>query len=173
MLENPESTSYSSADPTTLKRRKSALKTTLLASSSPTEIDIRKVNEELLESVRNVTNLPSPVKQYIRRLTLSFETTNTKRTLLRNENTKVRELLRSRKERIKGKRVAIKGKFVFNTREILKVDEKAEVEALTKRSKKRRRTRSPTPIINEEEEEIIESLSEASEGEYIIVASRS
>ena len=171
-LEMLDITPDSLRNPTTPKRNRTPLETTLLASSPPPETDIRKANEELLETVRKATNLPSPAKRYIARLTSSFEKSNTERTLLRNENTEIRDLLRYRKERIKGKRVAIKGKFVFNTREILEVVEKAEAEASTRRSKKRRRRKSITPEIEEEEEEVFEILSEESEGENIFVASR-
>ncbi|KYG39914.1 hypothetical protein M433DRAFT_9619, partial [Acidomyces richmondensis BFW] len=90
--------------------------------------------------------------------------------LLQNENAEIRKLLRYRKDRTKGKRVAIKGKFIFNTREILEVVEKAEAEASTKKSKKRRRMKSTTYEIEEEEEEVLEILSEDSEGECIVVA---
>ena len=162
----------STTRPITPEPNVSALETTLLASSPPNGTDIRKANEELLETVRKSTNLPSPIKRYIARLTSTFEKSNTERVLLRNENTEVRELLQYRKSRTRGKRVAIKGKFVFNTREILEVVEKAEAEASTKKSKKRRRTKSPTPIIDDEVEEVLENLSEESEGDCIIVAYR-
>ena len=154
--------------PSTLK----ALETTLLTSSPPLDTDIRQVNEELLKTVRKESNLPSPAKRYIARLTTTLEKSNTEVTLLRKENEEQREILRYRKERTKGKRVAVKGKFVFNTREILEVVEKAEAEASKKKPRKNRRTKSPTPEINEEEEEILEILSEESEGECIIVARR-
>ena len=104
-----------SRDPTTPDRTLSALETTLLASSPSKETDIRKANEELIGIVQNSTDIPSPAKRYIRRLTSTLETSNSERTLLRKENSEVRDLLRVRKERKRGKRVAIKGKFVFNT----------------------------------------------------------
>ena len=171
-LEMPRPTPGPSYNLTTPERRVSALETTLLASSPPLETDIRRANEELLETVRNATDLPSPAKRYIARLTSTLEKSNTKVTLLEKENTEVRELLQYRKERTKGKRVAIKGKFVFNTREILEVVEKAEAEASTRKSKKRRRTKSPALEIEEEEEEVLEIQSEESEEECIIVAQR-
>jgi hypothetical protein len=64
--------------------------------------------------VRSST-LKTPVKRYIERLGAAFERTTSQNALLRKENAEYKELLRVRKERIKGKRVAIKGKFVFNT----------------------------------------------------------
>lgn len=166
----PNPTSNPSRNPTTPERNLSALETTLLASSPPAGTDVRNANEELLKTVQKATNLPSPAKRYIARLTKSFEKSNTERVLLQNENAEIRKLLRYRKDRTKGKRVAIKGKFVFNIREILEVVEKAEAEASTKKSKKRRRMKSTTYEIEEEEEEVLEILSEDSEGECIVVA---
>jgi hypothetical protein len=64
--------------------------------------------------VRSST-LKTPVKRYIERLGAAFERTTSQNALLRKENAEYKELLRVRKERMKGKRVAIKGKFVFNT----------------------------------------------------------
>ena len=111
----PESTSNPSRDPTTPEPDVSALETTLLVSSPPVGTDIRRANEELLATVRKASDLPSPVKRYISRLTSTLEKSNSEKALLRKENEEQRVLLRDRKERIKGKRVAIKGKFVFNT----------------------------------------------------------
>ena len=110
----PESTSNPSRDPTTPEPDVSALETTLLV-SSPVRTDIRRANEELLATVRKASDLPSPAKRYISRLTSTLEKSNSEKALLRKENEEQRVLLRDRKERIKGKRVAIKGKFVFNT----------------------------------------------------------
>ncbi|KYG40279.1 hypothetical protein M433DRAFT_78341, partial [Acidomyces richmondensis BFW] len=136
------------------------LETTLLASSPSKETDIRKANEELIEIVQKTTEIPSPAKRYIRRLTSTLETSNSERTLLRKENNEIRDLLRVRKERIKGKRVVIKGKFVFNTQEFLKVVEKAEAEASIK--KKSRRTNKS----------IMSRFEEQEEGECIVVLQR-
>ena len=150
----------------------SALETTLLVSLPSKETDIRKANEELLEIAQKTTEIPSPTKRYIRRLTSTLETSNSERVLLRKENNAIRDLLRVRKERKKGKRVAIKGKFVFNTREILEVVEKAEAEASTKKTKRKRTANSTTPRIEEEEEEVREILSEESGGGCIVVIQR-
>lgn len=92
-------------------------------------------------------------------------------TLLRKENAEFRELLQVRKERKKGKRVVVKRKFIFNTKEILELVEEVEVEVLKGKSKKRRMTRAITPEIEEEEEEGIEESIYESESNYIIIAS--
>ncbi|KAM0706130.1 hypothetical protein Q7P35_006679 [Cladosporium inversicolor] len=90
------------------------------------------------------------------------ERTASENALLRKENTEFRELLRVRKESKKGKRVAFKGKFVFNTKEILELVEEAEAEASKGKLKKRRTTRATTPEIEDEEEEGIEETTKLS-----------
>ena len=102
----------------------------------------------------------------------AFERTVSEVALLRKENAEYRELSRVRKERKKGKRVAIKGKFVFNTKEILEVVKKAEVEVSKGKSRKRRTTKVITPEIEEEEEEGIKESIYESESDCIIVVSR-
>jgi hypothetical protein len=88
------------------------------------------------------------------------------------ENAEQRELLRVRKERKKGKRVAIKGKFVFNTKEILRVVEKAKAEATKGKLKNNRHTNRITPELEVEVEEVFKNISSDSEDDCIIVAAR-
>jgi hypothetical protein len=83
------------------------------------------------------STLETPIKQYIEQLGVAFERTTSENALLQKENAEYRELLQVRKERKNRKRVAIKGKFVFNMQEILKVVEKAEAEVSKRKTKKR------------------------------------
>jgi hypothetical protein len=91
--------------------------------------------------------------------------------LLRKENNEFRELLRVRKERKKGKRVAVKGKFVFDTKEILGLVEEAETKASKGKSNSIRTTRVITPKIEDGEEEGAEESIYESESDCITVAS--
>jgi hypothetical protein len=142
----------------------------LLDSSPPEGTELREATSLVNRIVRSST-LETPVKRYIERSGAALEKTSSKNALLRRELTEARELLRVRKERKKGKRVAIKGKFVFNTQEILELVEEAEVEASKGKTKKRRTTKVITPEIEEEEEEGIEEDVSESESDCIIVAS--
>jgi hypothetical protein len=80
--------------------------------------------------------------------------------------------LQVRKERKTGKRITIKGKFVFNTQEILKVVEKAEVEAAKKKAKKKRTVGSRTPEIKSEVDEALEDSPSNFDDDCINVAAR-
>jgi len=142
----------------------------LLDSSPPEGTELREATSLVNTIVRSST-LETPVKRYIERSGAAFERVVSEGALLRKENADYRELLRVRKERKKGKRVVVKGKFIFNTREILELVEEAEAEASKRKTKKRRTTRGTTPEIEEEEEEDIEEDISESENDCIIVAS--
>jgi hypothetical protein len=142
----------------------------LLDSSPPEDTELREATSLVDSTVRSST-LETFVKRYIERSGAAFERTISEIGLLRKENAEFEELFRVRKERKEGKRVAIKGKFVFNTKEILELVEEAEVEASKRKSKKKRITRATTPKIEDEEEYIIENSIYESESDCIIVAS--
>jgi hypothetical protein len=142
----------------------------LLDSSPPEGTELREATL-LVNSIVRSSNLETPVKRYIERSGAAFKRTSAEVGLLRKEITEARELLRVRKERKKGKRVAIKGKFVFNTKEILELVEEAEAEVSKGKSKKRRTTKAIIPEIEEEEEEDIDENISESESDCIIVAS--
>jgi hypothetical protein len=141
----------------------------LLDSSPPEGTELREATSLVNRIVRSST-LETPVKRYIERSGSALERTTSENALLRKENAEYRELLRVRKERKKGKRVAIKGKFVFNTQEMLELVEEAEAEASKRKTKKKRTTKAITPEIEEEEEEDIEEDTSESESDCIIVA---
>jgi hypothetical protein len=142
----------------------------LLDSSPPEGTELREVTLLVNRIVRSST-LETPVKRYIERSGAALKRTSAKIALLRKEVNEARELLRLRRERKKGKRVAIKGKFVFNTQEILELVEEAEAEASKKKTKRRRTTKATISEIEEEEEEDIEEDISEGESDCIIVAS--
>jgi hypothetical protein len=142
----------------------------LLDSSLPEGTDLRQATS-LVNSIVRSSTLKTPVKRYIERSGAAFERTTSENALLRKENAEYRELLRVRRERKKGKHIAIKGKFVFNTQEILEVVKEAEAETSKRKIKKRRTIKVTTPEIEEEEEEGIEEDTSESKSDCIIVAS--
>ena len=142
----------------------------LLDSSPPEGTELREATS-LVNSIVRSSTLETPVRRFIERSGAAFERIVSEIGILRKENSEYKELLRVRKERKKGKRVAIKGKFVFNTKEILELVEEAEAEASKGKSKRRRTTRATTPVIEDEEEEGIEESIYESESDCIIVAS--
>jgi hypothetical protein len=142
----------------------------LLDSSLPEGTELRDATS-LVNSIVRSSTLETPITRYIERLESALERTTSENALLRKENAEYKALLRVRREREKGKRVAIKGKFVFNTKEILELVEEVEAEASKRISKKRRITRATTPEFEEEREQGIDEDIYESESDCIIVAS--
>jgi hypothetical protein len=86
----------------------------------------------LVNTIVRSSTLETPVKRYIERSGAALKRTSAEIALLRKKVNEARELLRVRRGRKNGKRVAIAGKFVFNKKEILELVEEAEKEALNK-----------------------------------------
>jgi hypothetical protein len=142
----------------------------LLDGSPPEGTELREATSLVNRIVRSST-LETPVKRFIERSGSALERTISKNALLRKENAEYRELLRVRRERKNGKRIAITGKFIFNKKEMLELVEEAENKVSKRKTKKRRTTKAITPEIEEEEEEHIEEDTSKIESDYIIVAS--
>ena len=73
----------------------------------------------------------------MKRMTCAFETAQSENALLRRRLVDAESLLQARKQRKKGKRIALKGKFVFSTQEVLDIAKQAELEAAQKKPKKK------------------------------------
>ena len=90
--------------------------------------------------------------------------------MLRRELAEARALLRSRKSRKSGKRVALQGKFVFSTQEVFEIAKQAEVNSAAKRGRKRPRTAAVYAELSVGEDEVLEAMCDDSESDCIIVA---
>ncbi|KAK1807247.1 hypothetical protein LTR12_018409, partial [Friedmanniomyces endolithicus] len=84
-----------------------ALDLSLLDSSPPDGTELRQANAVVSTALRGST-LESPVRRFIERTGAALEKTQSENVLLRKENNEQRELLQQRKERKRGKRVALK-----------------------------------------------------------------
>lgn len=124
----------------------------LLLSDPPDGTELRQANALYNSEMQKAKNIPTPVKRYIARLTQAFEATCSKNATLRKENTEQRALLKIRKRRATGKRVALNGRFVFSTQEVLDRARNAEKATVDKRTRTRRRKR---PVAVEIEEQVM------------------
>ena len=68
---------------------------------------------------------------------MALERVVSENALLRKANNEFQELTQLRRERKNRKRIAIKGKFVFNTQEVLNIVSRCKAKAETKTTKKR------------------------------------
>ena len=106
----------------------------------------------------NNENILSSSKTLIRDLIDFAKSYNTNTILVHRELQEKEDLLNRRHERKKGKRVALKGKFLLSKDEIFKVVKNIEKEAKEKKSKKSRNKKIEVIISSASEEE--ESLDE-------------
>jgi hypothetical protein len=155
-----------------LPTQQHGLDLSLLQSDPPDGTELREANASCIAEVQNADGLASPVKRYISRLTRAFEATCSKNTALRKENTEQRELLQTRKKRNTGKRVALKGKFVFSTQEVLEIAREAEKATAEKGTRTRRRKVPTGEKIEQQEDEVIENRSGDSDSDCIVVVQR-
>jgi len=144
----------------------------LLQSDPPDGTELREANAQCLAAVQSAADLPTPVKRYLSRLTQASEALCSKNATLRMELTNQREILQTRKNRTTGKRVALKGRFVFSTQEVLEIAQEAERVIADKTSRKRRCTQATVAEIEEQEVEVLENISSNSDSDCIIVQPR-
>ncbi|KYG44865.1 hypothetical protein M433DRAFT_155121, partial [Acidomyces richmondensis BFW] len=126
----------------------------LLASSPPDGTELREANALLHSELDKEQPLLSPAKRYTKRITRTLETAQSE----------------ARKQRKKGKRIALKGKFVFSTQEVLDIAKQAELEVAQKKPKKKGKKRAKATIIEDNKEEDIEIVFSDSDSDCIAVA---
>jgi hypothetical protein len=150
----------------------SSLDLSLLHSSPPEGTELRKANVVFNAQIREATGVPSPAKRYAERMTRALETTQSALITIQKELAEQRELLQARKGRKSGKRVKLKGRFVFSTAEVLQLTVEAEGATAARKGCKRPRKRSISVEIEGDADGVFENLSSDSEGDCIVVAER-
>ena len=144
----------------------------LLDSSPPDGTQLRNTNALLLSTLENNEAVPESAVRYAKRMIQAYELTHHELITARNQISAQKQLLEARKKRKKGKRVAIQGKFVFTTEDMLEIVKIAEAETTAKAAKKKASKRSKRSNVSEDEESMEENDSSESELDCIIVASR-
>jgi len=104
-------------------------------------------------------------------MTQAFEATQSELATLKKRLADTEELLQSRKKRKNGNRLALQGKFVFTTEEVLQIARQADHGKKDKKSCRELHSRAKTFIIQEGKENNIKSVSSDSGSDCIVVAS--
>lgn len=97
-----------------------------------------------------MVELSSTTKRCIERMTRALEMAQSENVTLCKELRAQEELLRTRQNRQKGKWVALKGKFVLSTEEVLKIAQEAEADSARKKRRQRQRSRSVSIRISDD-----------------------
>lgn len=109
------------------------LNLSLLQSSLLDGTELRQANALLNIAIKAYHNLLSLAKRFTKRMTRAFEIANSENVTLRKQVEEQAELLSTRKTRTKGKRIVLKGRFVFSTQEVLEIAQAAETETSKKK----------------------------------------
>ncbi len=104
----------------------SSLDTSLLQSSPPEGTELRQANALFKSQIWRARDVPSPAKRCAERMTRALGTTHSELVTIRNELAEHRELLQTCENYRNGKRVKLKGQFVFSTQEVLETAREAE-----------------------------------------------
>jgi hypothetical protein len=147
-----------------------SLDTSLLDSSPPTGTELREANAVLHSELRKGGTIASPTRRYIERTTRALEAAQSELAILRKRLLDQQELLQTRKKRKTGKRVALQGKFVFTTSEILEIARQAEEPKTKGKLHSRSQKKATVLAVNEDKENELESVSSESESDCIVVA---
>jgi hypothetical protein len=144
----------------------------LLDSSPPDGTELQQANLVLNSTLKTCKEVPSPAKRYTERLTRSLETKHSELILAKRQIEEYKTLLSTRRQRTKGKRIAVKGKFVFSTAEVLEIVKAAEAETAAKKAKKQLQKRKIEEAFDEDELKVSKQDSSDLELSYIVVAAR-
>ena len=144
----------------------------LLDSSPPDGTELRNANQIFKSALQESADLPSPVRRYGERIIRAYEMAHSNITTMREELRQKDELLNARKKRKTGKRIAVEGKFVFTTEEVLQIVKNAEAATAAKKAHKQPRKRSIQEVLEDEEDELLENESSSSESGCIVLRPR-
>jgi hypothetical protein len=162
----------SAASPPHIPPKQLDLDTSLLDSSPPDGTELRQATSLLIATMQGCAELPSPAKRFTERLTRQFEAANSENVTLRKQVKEQAELLHARKGRKTGKRVALKGQFVFSTQEVLDIARSAEAESSKKKSTSKPKKRRAKKTLNAEANGELDVVLSDSESDYIVVSMR-
>jgi hypothetical protein len=122
---------------------------------TPRALDLRQISD----IVQNDGDIPTSVRDLIRDLIDFAEDRDTDAILARRELREKDVLLNTRKMRRKGKRVALKGKYLLTKEDTLKVVRDLEGKTRKKKMKKEgKKTKYTLISLEEEEEESVDEL---------------
>lgn len=148
------------------------LDASLLHSSPPEGTELRQANTLFNAQVQRAKDISSPAKRYAERMTRALEATQSELVTVRNELAEHQKLVKNRKSQRKGKRVKLKGRFVYTTQEVLQIAQEAEAEVSSRKGRRRRRKRPISLEIEDNVDGVVESSLSDYESDCIVVATR-
>lgn len=149
-----------------------SLNMSLLNSSPPDGTELKHTKTLFKAQIQEATGLSSPAKRFAKRMTRALETAQSELVTVRNELAEHQKLLQSRKYNRKGKRVKLKGRFVYSTQEVLAIAQEAEAEPSRNKGRRQPQKRSVSLEIKSDEDDVIANVLSDYESDCIVIAAR-
>jgi hypothetical protein len=108
----------------------------------------------------------TPIRRHGQKLSGIAEHLHADNSVLRRENAELKSVISTRKERLSGKRIALKGKFIVTTEEIQRG--LAAAERKTRKTRIKRGKRRARSVSEESEMEVVEVLDDSEREEHEI-----
>lgn len=144
----------------------------LLNSSPPDGTELRKANALLNLALKSTEDIPFPVKRYTEQMTCAFEMMHSKLITMCKQVKEQEKLLSTRKAQTKGKRVALKRRFMFSTKEVLEIAKVVEADSSSKKLCGQPHKHPVEEVLKDEEDKVLGKLSSDSNSDCIVVAVR-
>lgn len=125
------------------------------------------LNSELSRAI----GLASPIRRYTQRLTRAVESTQSELVTILQQLIETQELLCTRQKRKRGKKILLKGKYVFSTEEVLEIAKEAEMKTAANEARKQRKSSSAMVEVTQTKVNMFESGASEAEFDCIVVAS--
>ena len=158
------------SQPLSLTQPSGPLDLSILNSSPPEGTELREANALLRSELKKSKALATPARRYTERMTHAFESSQSENIILRKRLADTESLLQARKQRKKGKRVALKGKFVFSTQEVLDIARAAEQEAASKKVSKKAGKQAKARESKDNKEDDLDIVRSEYDSDCIVVA---
>ena len=144
----------------------------LLNSFPPDGIQLREANKLFVFVLNEIAGLFDSVWRYMVWLVMMAEFMHAELIIVWKKFKSTKKIFSTRKKCTKSKRITLEGKFVFFTQEVLDIARATEAETEVKKRCKRPRKRAINELLDEKEIEVVETESQSSDSDCIVVARR-
>ncbi|KAF2718032.1 DDE-domain-containing protein, partial [Polychaeton citri CBS 116435] len=128
----------------------------LLDSSPPEATELHTANSVFLSVLNSLPSLKTSAKRYTKRVTRQLELRCSEAVIHKTEKQKLQLAIEDTKVRRKTKRVALEGKFIYTTDEVIEITQKAEAAKQRKQPRRNAKKQRIDPQIQEPIEEDLE-----------------
>ena len=121
----------------TMPTTSTSFNTSLITNSPPDAIVLQSTNQALNDIIDKNLPLQTPERRFIKQLTKTTERLQAQNSILEQQNKELQDIVRTRKERKKGRQVFLDGQIILTTKEIREMMIKKNREEKQKQGKRK------------------------------------